>query len=89
MASLQRGRESNLVLKVVLALGREIVGHQSAIQFVEDPDPIIVNRKVGGELKETGWFNLGRNAAIQSNQFHSAIRELLAKRKNQSFRTRA
>jgi len=85
MASLEQGRESNLVLKVVVALGRKIVGHQGAIQFVEDPDPIIVNRKVGTELKETRWFNLGPNAAIEANQLHSAIRELMAKRKNQSF----
>jgi hypothetical protein len=85
MASLERGWESNLVLKVTVALGRKIVGHQSAIQFVEDPDPIIVNRKVGSELKETRGFNLGPNAAIEANHRHSAIRELMAKRENQPF----
>lgn len=79
MASLEQGRESNLVVEAVVALGRKIVGHQSAIQFVEDPDPIIVNRKVGSELKQTRWFNLWPNSAIEANQLHSAIRELMAK----------
>ncbi len=44
-----------------------------------------MNRKVGSELEETGWFNLGPNAAIEANHLHSAIRNLMAKRKNQSF----
>jgi hypothetical protein len=83
VASLEWLGEANLVLKVV-AFGRVIVRHQRAIHFVKDPDPIIVNRKVGGEFKQKRGFDLGPRAAIEVDGLHSAIRKLMENGENQS-----